>query len=98
MLLSVLLDPEGMLVAAAAACDQQPWGQRYWKEVQGLPEALNAGWETAHLEVDDPLAAEELLLVQPPPKSAADAVVAALLTSPSLTGLSPGKTRLVAPG
>jgi hypothetical protein len=60
MLLALLYQDDGELVAAAPACDQQPLGDRYWRE--GYPEVLTLrGSETAYVKIDDPELVDRLL-------------------------------------
>lgn len=60
MLLALLYQGDGNLVAAAPACDQQPLGDRYWSEV--YPEQVEVrGSETAYVAVDDPVLLDRLL-------------------------------------
>ncbi len=60
MLLALLYAHDGELLAAALACDQEPLGNRYWREV--YPEVLPLrGSETAYVEIDDALLADRLL-------------------------------------
>jgi hypothetical protein len=51
MLLALLYHEDGQIAAAAPACDQQPFGDRYWTEI--YPEKVNLrNSETAYLEID----------------------------------------------
>jgi hypothetical protein len=60
MLLAILYQDDGQLSAAAPACDQQPLGDRYWKEI--YPEEVRLrGSETAYVNIDDPLLVDRLL-------------------------------------
>jgi hypothetical protein len=60
MLLALLYQGEGRVSAAAPACDQQPLGNRFWREVYPEPVALR-GSETAYVDIDDPVLVERLL-------------------------------------
>ncbi len=52
MLLALLYQDDGTLSAAAPACDQQPLGDRYWREL--YPERVRLrGSETAYVDIDD---------------------------------------------
>jgi hypothetical protein len=52
MLVALLYQDDGTLTAAAPACDQEPLGDRYWREV--LPDAVRVrGSETAYVDIDD---------------------------------------------
>jgi hypothetical protein len=52
MLLALLYDQDGKLSAVAPACDQQPFGDRYWLEV--CPQTVRARVsETAYVDIDD---------------------------------------------
>lgn len=63
MLLALLYDDTGKLVAAAPACDQQPLGNRYWRDV--YPGTVHlVGSETAYAEIDDRALVERLLRMQ----------------------------------
>src|SRR5262245_48342741 len=60
MLLAILYDDDGKVMASAPACDQQPLGNRYWEEIH--PEQLNVRHsETAHVNIDDRRLVERLL-------------------------------------
>jgi hypothetical protein len=53
MLLALLYEQDGRLVAAAPACDVQPLGDRYWNEI--YPGAVRLeGSETAYVTIADP--------------------------------------------
>jgi hypothetical protein len=60
MLLALLYDDSGRLAAAAPACDQQPLGDRYWREVCAERVSLR-GSETAYVNIDDPWLVDRLL-------------------------------------
>jgi len=74
MLLALLYDDSGRLAAAAPACDQQPFGNRYWREVYPQPVRLR-GSETAYLNIDDPWLVDRLLRMDFADGVAAAAVV-----------------------
>ena len=60
MLLALLYQDDGRLAAAAPACDQQPFGDRYWREIH--PEVVTLrGSETAYANIDDPTLVDRLL-------------------------------------
>lgn len=60
MLLALLYQRDGGLAAAAPACDQQPLGSRYWRDV--YPDAVDArDGETAYVDVTDETLVERLL-------------------------------------
>jgi hypothetical protein len=60
MLLALLYDDTGRLAAAAPACDQQPLGDRYWREVNSEGVSLR-GSETAYVDIDDRWLVDRLL-------------------------------------
>jgi hypothetical protein len=60
MLLALLYAREGELTAAAPACDQQPYGDRYWKEIHPTAEVTDHA-ETAYVEINDADLALKLL-------------------------------------
>lgn len=53
MLISLLLNHEGKLVAGGRASDQIPLGQNYWRRILGLPENCFDEFETAVVDVSD---------------------------------------------
>ncbi len=56
MLVSLLLDQEGQLVAGGWACDQLPLGNRYWRDVLGVTSIQDYGsdrCETAVIDLND---------------------------------------------
>ncbi len=60
MLLAILYDASGRITAAAPACDQQPFGDRYWRDI--YPERVSLrGSETAYLNIEDPQLLDRLL-------------------------------------
>ncbi len=60
MFLALLYKSNGQLSAAAPACDQQPLGKRFWREI--YPEKVNlSGSETAVVNIEDPSLVERLL-------------------------------------
>ncbi len=50
MIVALLFDENDRLIAAAPACDWQPLGDRYWREVYPQP-LTTAGTETAAIEI-----------------------------------------------
>ena len=60
MYLALLFDEGDQLLAAAPACDQQPLGNRYWREV--YPQSISGAWgETAIIDIGDRSLSELLL-------------------------------------
>jgi hypothetical protein len=53
MLLALLYTTDGCLEGAALACDQEPYGRRYWTQI--FPRAVQVARdsETAYLDIDD---------------------------------------------
>jgi len=51
MLLAVLYSADEAVLATALACDQQPFGDNYWRDVQGID--LPIDFETAYVMIDD---------------------------------------------
>jgi hypothetical protein len=60
MLLALLYEHDGKLSAAAPACDQQPFGDWYWREVYPQTVRLQES-ETAYVNIDDPSFVDRLL-------------------------------------
>lgn len=54
MLVSVLYDVHGRLVAAAPACDQIPHGEQYWNDLPKLPAPRSSLGPTSVHNVTDP--------------------------------------------
>jgi hypothetical protein len=63
MLLALLYKHDGELSAAAMACDQEPLGDRFWKEVHPETKSLR-GSATAYVNIDDPELAARLLRME----------------------------------
>ena len=61
MLLALRYTDDGILDAAALACDQQPYGMRYWQEMHSQPVSAQPCMETAYVDVKDEQLAEQLL-------------------------------------
>ena len=60
MLLALLYEHDGVLSAAAPACDQQPVGDQYWREIS--PQSVRVqGSETAYVDIDDDSLVDRLL-------------------------------------
>jgi hypothetical protein len=53
VLLALLYTDEGYVAAAAPACDQEPYGNRYWMQFHSEPLAVHGFMETAYVEIDD---------------------------------------------
>ena len=72
MLLAILFQNE-TIVAAAAACDQSPYGNQFWLETHSVglmadnvfteADFRNQGFETSYLEIKDKQICESLLQV-----------------------------------
>jgi hypothetical protein len=60
MLMALLYRDDGRLLAAAPACDQQPFGDGYWEEVCSEYPSAGTG-ETAYVEISDPDLVNRLL-------------------------------------
>jgi hypothetical protein len=60
MLLALLYSPDGAILAVAPACDQEPFGERYWREMHFERVNLRDS-ETAYQEIDDSFLVERLL-------------------------------------
>lgn len=91
MLLALLYQDDGTLTAAAPACDQQPLGDRYWREV--YPESVRLrGSETAYVNIDDAWLVDRLLRRDfRDGAEAADAVDAYLGLAMASTSITVGK-------
>jgi hypothetical protein len=63
MLLALLYDHEDKLSAAAPACDQQPLGDRFWREVCPVTVGL-LGSDTAYVDIDDTSLVDRLLRME----------------------------------
>ena len=61
MWLALLYTEEGFLSAAAPACDQQPYGNRYWSQVHPDPLRQGPNAETAYVNIDDEALVKRLL-------------------------------------
>jgi hypothetical protein len=61
MWLALLYTEEGFLAAAAPACDQQPYGSRYWSQVHPDPVRQVPNAETAYVDIEDEALVERLL-------------------------------------
>ena len=78
MLLALLSTNDGELAAAAPACDQQPYGPRYWRDIDHV---VNVGpdAETSYVDIHDAELAGRLLRGEfDDPHDAAEAVDAYL--------------------
>ena len=53
MLMAVLYCEENEIAAAGPACDQMPYGDRYWEEI--YPGTIRSGsvFETAYVQIND---------------------------------------------
>ena len=61
MFLALAYTDDGTLAAAAPACDQQPYGPRYWRELHPQPVPHGLSVETAYADVADPEMLRRLL-------------------------------------
>ena len=61
MLLAILFTQEEFIAAAALACDQQPYGNRYWNYLHPQTIAAGPDSETAYVEIDDAALVDRLL-------------------------------------
>lgn len=79
MLLALLYTDDDRLDAAALACDQQPLGDAYWRDIYHEQLSLTPDAQTAYVEIqDEELAARLLIGDFASPREAADAVDAYL--------------------
>ena len=53
MLLAILYSAEEQVIAAAPACDHQPYGDRYWTEYCPTVIDLQSEMRTAYVEIGD---------------------------------------------
>ena len=53
MLLALLYATDGCLEGAALACDQEPYGRRYWTHIHPLALQDARDRETAYVDIDD---------------------------------------------
>lgn len=60
MLMTILLDAGGELVAAGPTCDQMGMGGHYWHDVLGL-ELVAGAYETVVVQVVDPAVVRQML-------------------------------------
>lgn len=51
MLFAVLFDAEEKIIAVAPACEEQPYGRRYWSEIYPVKLSLHSGNHTGYIEV-----------------------------------------------
>jgi hypothetical protein len=61
MLLALLYTDDRNLAACALACDQQPYGDRYWNEIHAQKVRVGVNGDTAYVDVEDDILAERLL-------------------------------------
>ena len=65
MLLALLYDHEDCIRGAALACEQQPYGDRFWFDYYpGDVGSTRQGLETAHVEIADEDLSARLLAMQ----------------------------------
>jgi hypothetical protein len=62
MLMALLYDGE-QLMGAAPASEQQPEGERYWREIYPMALDYRPGWETAYVEIRDPILVGRLMVL-----------------------------------
>ena len=63
MLMALLYCDDDRIAAAAPACDQMPYGDRYWDEIHGGEILHGAMFETAYVTVADAEMRQRLLNV-----------------------------------
>ena len=63
MLMALLYTDEDCIAAAAPACDQVPFGDRYWEEFHVSPVDSNSVFETAYVTIANPRMREKLLML-----------------------------------
>lgn len=61
MLMALLYCDDDRISAAAPACDQMPYGDRYWDEIHGGEIARGPMFETAYVTVADADVRQRLL-------------------------------------
>ncbi len=61
MILALLYGSDDSILAAAPACEQQPYGTRYWYDCQTVTPASLASAETALIEINDDHLCQQLL-------------------------------------
>ncbi len=52
MLYAILFDSDDRMVAAAPACDQLPYGDRFWTEFYPTRLSFHTGRHTGYVEID----------------------------------------------
>ena len=63
MLMALLYCEHDRIAAAALACDQTPYGPRYWEEIHPAEVESESIMEVAYVFVEDPSLREKLLTV-----------------------------------
>jgi hypothetical protein len=63
MLFALLYDAEDLIAAAAMACDQQPWGERFWQECHLAEFDPAERYQTAYMSIVDPFLQKQLMAV-----------------------------------
>lgn len=85
MLLSLAYIDDGVLAAVAPACDQVPYGARYWREFH-TDSVASGSVETAHVAIDDEMLVCRLLNGEyADPQAAAQAVDEYLMNAAKVT-------------
>ena len=55
MLMALLYVEDDRIAAAAAACDQSPYGDQFWLNFHAGEIVHGTMYETAYVEIDDPI-------------------------------------------
>ena len=63
MLMALLYCDDDRIAAAAPACDQIPYGDKYWTEIYFGKIELGSMFETAYVTVANPEMREQLLML-----------------------------------
>ncbi|MEM7456748.1 MAG: hypothetical protein AAF456_20560 [Planctomycetota bacterium] len=63
MLMALLYTDEDCIAAAAPACDQVPFGDRYWEEFHMSSVDSGDAFETAYVTIANPEMRERLLML-----------------------------------
>ena len=63
MLMALLYRDQDRIAAAAAACDQMPYGDAYWTEIFAGEIAEGPDFETAYIYINNPEIRKRLLLL-----------------------------------
>jgi hypothetical protein len=87
MLLALLYTDDQSLAACALACDEQPYGDRYWNEIHS--HEVQAGTDTAYVDIEDDILARRLLSMDSSDGREAARAIDAYLFAPRTAAVPP---------